>query len=181
LKYWKSGACLSWSFVHDTFSLTFFGSSLRFAVALLSGAAVRGGAAIRRDHLERGQVDRNIFFADAQEAADADDHPDDLAGLVEQQIIDVADMRIVRTKDVGAFELRKHPLIRTLHGEMNFPASVVLAAGVDGAAIGGVAAGGLVACAIALVTISPLTATVSMSLFSISTSSIGQKQAPTLH
>ena len=57
---------------------------------------------------------------------------------------------------------------------MNFPASVVFAAGVDGLAIGGVVAGGLVACAIAPVTSNPLTAAVIISCFSISTSRIGQ-------
>src|ERR1700704_1795478 len=59
---------------------------------------------------------------------------------------------------------------------MNFPASVIFAAGVDGVAIGGVVAGGLVACAIALVTISALTATVIISLFNMSTSRIGQNK-----
>ena len=54
---------------------------------------------------------RLIVATHAKEATDADHEGFDLAGLVEQDVADTADLLIIRAHYVGAFELGCQPLI----------------------------------------------------------------------
>src|SRR5262245_50929892 len=75
-------------------------------VARRGGAtAARAAARVVRNGLERAHVDGDVLFADAEESTHADDEPEDFALLIEQHVVDVADVGIVRTKHVNAFEL----------------------------------------------------------------------------
>src|SRR5262249_49313935 len=77
-------------------------------------ATSRAAASAGRNRLERAHVDCDILLADAEEPAHAHDQPEDLAVLIEQHVIHIADVRIVRTEDVATFEFGENPLVRTL-------------------------------------------------------------------
>src|SRR6516164_7763219 len=81
-----------------------------------SGVATSAGAAggVGGNRLERVHIDGDALFPDTEEAAHADDQAEDLAVLVEQHVTDVADVRVVRAEDIGAFEFGENPLVRAL-------------------------------------------------------------------
>ena len=73
----------------------------------------RGGGRRRADRLvnelQLGHVDLDVVLAHAEEAADADHDAFDLAGLVEQDFADVAQLFILVVVDVQADQLRRTP------------------------------------------------------------------------
>src|SRR5215471_11707448 len=83
-------------------------------IARRSATAARAATRVVGNGLERAHVDGDVLFADAEKSTHADDEPEDFALLVEQHVIHVADVGIVRTEHIGAFELRENPLVLTL-------------------------------------------------------------------
>src|SRR5262245_34761183 len=135
------------------------------------GVATSAGAAagVGGNRLECAHIDGDTLFADAEEPAHAHDQAEDLAVLVEQHVTHVANVRVVRAEDIGAFELEKiHWSVPC--AAMNFAVSC----GTAGAA-SGFAAGrwDISACARAPETINALTAAEIMSVWIILCPPIG--------
>ena len=75
-------------------------------------ACARTGARVRHE-LERLERDRDVLLADAEESADADDERDHLTLLVDQDVVDVANVLIVRAIDARAADVGRHHLVGT--------------------------------------------------------------------